>query len=103
MWEIYLTDEVDRWLDRLAADDPEGHRQAVYAIEALAEGGPNLVKATGLVFTAAYPEGGNDHAAEVAPGSASGRLRRASSTERRRWARPGAAWTCRRSGRARPA
>lgn len=42
MWEIYLTDEVDRWLDRLAADDPDSHRQAVYAIEALAEGGPNL-------------------------------------------------------------
>ncbi|MHA6618061.1 primary-amine oxidase [Pseudonocardia sp. DLS-67] len=26
------------------------------------------VKATGIVFTAAYPEGGNDHATEVAPG-----------------------------------
>ena len=42
MWEVYLTDEVDRWLDELARSDPDSHRQAVYAIEALAEGGPNL-------------------------------------------------------------
>lgn len=42
MWEVYLTDEVDQWLDELAASDPGSHRQAVFAIEALAEGGPNL-------------------------------------------------------------
>ena len=42
MWEVYLTDEVNRWLDGLAVGDPDSHRQAVYAIEALAEGGPNL-------------------------------------------------------------
>jgi hypothetical protein len=36
---VYLTDEVDRWLDELARGDPDSHRQAVYAIEALAEGG----------------------------------------------------------------
>jgi hypothetical protein len=42
VWEVYLTDEVDRWLDELAAADPGSHRQAVFAIEALADGGPNL-------------------------------------------------------------
>ena len=42
MLEVYLTDDVDRWLDELAVNDPDSHRQAVYAIEALAEGGPNL-------------------------------------------------------------
>ncbi|MGD9529170.1 type II toxin-antitoxin system RelE/ParE family toxin [Pseudonocardia sp.] len=42
MWEVYLTDEVDQWLDDLAARDPGSHRQAVFAIEALVEGGPNL-------------------------------------------------------------
>ena len=42
MWEVYLTDEVDRWLDELMVTDPDSHRQAVYAIEALVEGGPNL-------------------------------------------------------------
>ena len=42
MWEVYLTDEVDRWLDELAVHDPDSHRQAVFAIEALVEGGPNL-------------------------------------------------------------
>lgn len=42
MWEVYLTDEVNRWLDGLLDDDPDSHRQVVYAIEALAEGGPNL-------------------------------------------------------------
>jgi hypothetical protein len=41
-WEIYLTDEVLGWLDGLLSYDPESHRQVVYAIEALAEAGPNL-------------------------------------------------------------
>jgi hypothetical protein len=42
VWEVYLTDEVNRWLDGLLDNDPESHRQVVYAIEALAEGGPDL-------------------------------------------------------------
>lgn len=41
-WEIYLTTEVERWLDRLLAADPDSHLQVVSAIEALAEVGPNL-------------------------------------------------------------
>ena len=41
-WEIYLTDEVERWLDQLLAADPDSHLQVVPAIEALAEVGPNL-------------------------------------------------------------
>jgi Phage derived protein Gp49-like (DUF891) len=42
MWEVYLTDEVDRWLDELADRDAGSHRQTVFAIEALVEGGPSL-------------------------------------------------------------
>ena len=41
-WEIYLTDEVERWLDRLMAANPDSHLQVVSAIETLAEVGPNL-------------------------------------------------------------
>jgi hypothetical protein len=41
-WEIYLTDDVLGWLDALLAADPDSHRQVVYAVEALAEAGPNL-------------------------------------------------------------
>ena len=41
-WEIYLTDDVNRWLDDLAGADEESYRQVVYAVEALAEVGPNL-------------------------------------------------------------
>jgi hypothetical protein len=40
-WEIYLTNEVDAWLDALTGDDAT-YRQVVYAIEALAEAGPNI-------------------------------------------------------------
>jgi hypothetical protein len=40
--EIYLTDDVLGWLDALLAADPDSHRQIVYAVEALAEAGPNL-------------------------------------------------------------
>lgn len=40
MWEIYLTDAVNRWLDDLAVTDAESHRQAVHAIEALARAVP---------------------------------------------------------------
>lgn len=42
MWEIYLTDEVHEWLDELLCGDEDTHYQVVSAIEALAEGGPNL-------------------------------------------------------------
>ncbi|MGH3810517.1 MAG: type II toxin-antitoxin system RelE/ParE family toxin [Pseudonocardiaceae bacterium] len=41
-WEIFLTDEVNGWLDELATVDDDSYRQVVYAIEALAEVGPNL-------------------------------------------------------------
>ncbi|HEV7829138.1 MAG TPA: type II toxin-antitoxin system RelE/ParE family toxin [Pseudonocardiaceae bacterium] len=41
-WEIFLTDEVNGWLDDLATVDDGSYRQVVYAIEALAEVGPNL-------------------------------------------------------------
>jgi len=42
VWEIYLTDDVLGWLDRLLSTDPDSHRQVVYAVETLAEAGPNL-------------------------------------------------------------
>ncbi|GAA4548342.1 type II toxin-antitoxin system RelE/ParE family toxin [Pseudonocardia xishanensis] len=42
MWEIYLTDEVHERLDGLLRGDGDTHYQVVSAIEALAEGGPNL-------------------------------------------------------------
>lgn len=41
-WEIFLTDEVNGWLDDLATVDDGSYRQVVYAIEALAGVGPNL-------------------------------------------------------------
>jgi hypothetical protein len=41
-WEIYLTDDVLGWLDHLLRTDPDSHRQVVYAVETLAEAGPNL-------------------------------------------------------------
>jgi hypothetical protein len=41
-WEIYLTNEVNAWLDGLVRTDSDSHRQIVYAIEALADAGPNL-------------------------------------------------------------
>ncbi len=41
-WEIFLTDEVNGWLDDLATVDDGSYRQVVYAIEALAEVGTNL-------------------------------------------------------------
>ena len=42
MWEIYLTDQVLAWLDGLITDNAVTHRRVVIAIEALAEGGPEL-------------------------------------------------------------
>ena len=41
-WEIYLTDEVNEWLDGLLKHDTDSHRQVVSAVEALADAGPNL-------------------------------------------------------------
>jgi hypothetical protein len=41
-WEIYLTDEVNDWLDHLLEGDVDSHRQVVSAVEALADAGPNL-------------------------------------------------------------
>jgi hypothetical protein len=41
-WEIYLTDEVNDWLDNLLMHDTDSHRQVVWAVEALADAGPNL-------------------------------------------------------------
>lgn len=42
MWEVYLTDGVNEWLDGLGLNDRDSYEQVVYAIEALAEAGPNL-------------------------------------------------------------
>ncbi len=42
MWEVYLTDEVNQWLDSLGGTDHGSYQQVVSAIEALAEVGPNL-------------------------------------------------------------
>lgn len=41
-WELYLTDEVDAWLDELATSDRESYRQVVAGIEVLAQVGPSL-------------------------------------------------------------
>lgn len=41
-WDLYLTDAVDGWLDRLAAEDWDSYVQVVAAIEVLAEVGPSL-------------------------------------------------------------
>ncbi len=41
-WELYLTDEVDAWLEGLAATDIDSYRQVVAGIEVLAEVGPSL-------------------------------------------------------------
>jgi len=42
VWEVYLTDGVNEWLDGLGLNDRDSYEQVVYAIEALAEAGPNL-------------------------------------------------------------
>lgn len=41
-WEVYLTDDVDRWLDGLAGVDRGSYVQVVAAIEVLAAVGPSL-------------------------------------------------------------
>ena len=42
MWEVYLTNEVNEWLNELADSDEDTYRQVAFAIGALAEGGPTL-------------------------------------------------------------
>ena len=41
-WELFLTDEVDGWLDELAETDRDSYVQVVAGIEVLAEVGPSL-------------------------------------------------------------
>lgn len=41
-WELYLTDEVDEWLDHLSTSDRDSYELVVAGIEVLAEVGPNL-------------------------------------------------------------
>lgn len=41
-WEIYITADVDRWLDELAGEDLESYRQVLEAVEALEVDGPSL-------------------------------------------------------------
>lgn len=41
-WDLYLADEVDRWLDDLAVSDADTYAQVVAGIEVLAEVGPSL-------------------------------------------------------------
>ena len=43
-WDLYLTDEVDQWLDDLAISDRGSYTLVVAAIDVLAEVGPNLSK-----------------------------------------------------------
>ncbi|MDA0634814.1 type II toxin-antitoxin system RelE/ParE family toxin [Nonomuraea sp. MCN248] len=38
-WDIYVTDEVDAWIEGL---DPEAHRLVIDALDRLAENGPAL-------------------------------------------------------------
>lgn len=41
-WDLYLTDEVDRWLDALATSDADSYAQVVAGIDVLADVGPSL-------------------------------------------------------------
>lgn len=41
-WDLYLTDEVDDWLDGLAVSDADSYAQVVAGIEVLAAVGPSL-------------------------------------------------------------
>src|SRR4051812_46965948 len=42
MWDLYLTNEVNEWLDKLARSDDDTYQQVAFAIGALDEGGPTL-------------------------------------------------------------
>jgi hypothetical protein len=48
-WEIFITDEVSGWLDDLATANGS-YRRIVYAIEVLAEVGPEPQPATGRPY-----------------------------------------------------
>ena len=41
-WDLYLTDEVDAWLDGLAGSDADSYAQVVAGIDVLSEVGPSL-------------------------------------------------------------
>jgi hypothetical protein len=41
-WDLYLTDEVDEWLDDLAVSDADSYAQVVAGIDVLSEVGPSL-------------------------------------------------------------
>ncbi|NQW72663.1 MAG: DNA-binding protein, partial [Actinobacteria bacterium] len=41
-WDLFLTDEVDRWLDDLATSDADSYAQVVAGIDLLAAVGPSL-------------------------------------------------------------
>ena len=41
-WDLFLTDEVDRWLDELATSDADSYAQVVAGIDVLAAVGPSL-------------------------------------------------------------
>lgn len=41
-WDLYLTDEVDLWLDGLATSDIDSYAQVIAGIDVLAEVGPSL-------------------------------------------------------------
>ena len=66
MWELYLTDEVDAWLDSLATSDLVSYELVVAAIEVLTDVGPSL----GLPLVDRL-KGASMHALkELLPGSA---------------------------------
>ena len=41
-WDLFLTDELDRWLDDLATSDADSYAQVVAGIDVLAAVGPSL-------------------------------------------------------------
>ena len=57
-WEIYLTDEVNDWLDGLLKHDTDSHPQVVSANDALADASPRLARSsTGSRCFLAQPQG----------------------------------------------
>jgi hypothetical protein len=57
-WEIYLTDEVNDWLDGLLKHDADSHPQVVSAHDALADASPRLARSsTGSRCLLAQPQG----------------------------------------------
>jgi hypothetical protein len=41
-WDVYLTGEVDKWLNDLSVADPDSYLQVVAGIDVLSEVGPSL-------------------------------------------------------------